>query len=445
MDNKNPIDSSVLMFKKKRSIMTTVERRDPLLDEISDNRKIQSFFKKYPVYPYSGTNENSSRELMSFFRRMLKLSHTEGAVVKSIAGYVLGDGVVVEKIDDEFIDLEDSASVDESIKSSFKEMVRSGKISEKNLTEFASVLFTNWKATGDYFFMLILKETLGVRSFELKVIDNEHIMYLIDERKNPIDTFAISPVWEEKYLKENPPLIVDKYPVFTEFTFGVKATVFHTKNGGNRHGRPDSIEATLSKYAEFQNMNYRIKQTDNAWAGDLIIEMESADPENQSGIGNEPGQINSTKFEQEFTNKGENPLSAFITERPPKAGPMFVYQVKPNSRESFYKVIGEVDRDNIIAAHNWSSRLLGRVLSGGLSDNVYLDELRTKIPMIKKLRKMLLYDINRAFVEIANYINPELSGYGINFYSKLLTSVESMEVTSDPGNVIKKQESAIDE
>jgi hypothetical protein len=423
MSKENPIDSmTIKVSSKKRSVQNTLHRKDPISIEVTDNRTIQNLFKKYPIYPYSGTNHNSGYSLLSFFYRLARLSKTEGSCIKSISDYVIGDGVKVEFIDDEFVDIDDEKQVSKDQKKLFKETIRRGKIQEQSLSNFGTELFKNYKITGDYFFMLILKESLGLKSFELKVVKNTDIMYLIDENKNPIDVFAISPVWDDKYLRDNPPLIVDKYPMFSEFESGIKATIFHNQNGGNRHGKPDSIETTLYKCAEFQNINYRISQTDNAWAGDLIIEMEQGDPENNSGIGD--GGLSSTTFEDNFTNKSDNPLSAFITERPSGAGNMFVYQVKPNSREQFYKIIGDIDREAIASSHGWSMRLLGTPVSSGLGSNEYSDDLRSKIPMIKKQRKNLLFNINIAITEIMNWMQPSLIGLGINYSSSVLDKLE---------------------
>lgn len=426
MEQTNPIDNSTILNgkSKKRTMSKSLEKRDPIALEIKDNSKIQNVFKNFPIYPYAGTSNNSAHSLMSFFYRLARLSKTDGSCIKRISEFVIGDGVRVEMIDDEFID-ETDLSVSDEVKNKFKEVIRSGIIHEHTLTKLGEKLFYNYKVTGDYFLMLTLKETLGVKSYELKVIHNEDIKYMIDANKNPIDLFAISPVWEDKYLKDNPPTIIHKFPMFTDFGNGVNATIFHTQNGGNRHGRPDTMEVTPYKYSEFQNVDYRIKQTDSGWTGDLIIEMGQGDPESNSVLSGATSNVKD--FEDNFTNKSDDPLSFFITERPHGADAMVVHQVKPNTKEAFYKTVDELDSEAIIGAHGWSSRLLGKAVSNGLSDTVYIEELKTKIPMIKGLRKGLLFDINNAITEIMKWMEPSLIGVGINYSSLLLEKIEESE------------------
>jgi hypothetical protein len=141
------------------------------------------------------------------------------------------------------------------------------------------------------------------------------------------------------------------------------------------------------------------------------------------------------KMENAFTNKSENPLSFLYMERPKGATPMEVYQVKPNTNEKFYEVAGKMSAQMIIKTHGWSDRLLGEAAPSGLSGNSYIDELKTKIPLINNLRKRILFDLNLAIENVMKFMAPEMVGIGINFYSNVLDNIEE-QTNENPNTAV---------
>lgn len=393
--------------------------RDILTDEVKDSKQLQNVYKQYPIIPYAGTNENSGDGLLDFFYRLAKLSPTNGSCIREISKYVCGDAIEIIYIDDEYLDDEIKVT-DQSIRTRFKEMMSKGTISEKSLLGLGKVYDFNYTVSGNGYLMLTLIETMGERTFKVECVDTRHIKPMIGSDKKENGYFVISKVWDEDYLNKYSPLVISEFPVYTETIKGVYQTIFHLQNGGNVHGRPESIMATEFAYSEHQNVHYRIKNTDNKWTGDLIIEAEAGDP-------NIAPMLTTEQYDKNFTNKSEDPLSVLYSERPYQTKQMFVYQVKPNSNENYYKVVGDFDKMMIIQAHGWSERLLGHNSTGGVNGNSWLFELYTKIPMIDQKRTTILYDINRLIIEIEKFIDPSLIGVGIRFYSKIVNMVSEMD------------------
>ena len=428
MEGVNPMTYG-LQKKGDNTMQTNLLRRDPILEECTDGKDLTNLFKNYPILPFAGTNDASGHSLLKFLYALHRNSPTDSACVNMICDYVIGDGVVIERINDEFIDDGEMEVISNEQKNRFKEVIGLGRI-EGNILGLSRKLLSELKVVGNAYLILSLIETNGQRTYEIKAVSQDQAFYMVDkETKKTTDYIAISPKWDEDYLKLNTPLVLRKYPYFVETQKGVLTTIFHTKQGGNIYGRPDSMAATTYKYREFQDADYLIKQTDSAWVGDLIIEVEGGDPENDSELGN------AQKMENAFTNKSENPLSFLYMERPKGATPMEVYQVKPNTNEKFYEVAGKMSAQMIIKTHGWSERLLGEAAPSGLSGNSYIDELKTKIPLINNLRKRILFDLNLAIENVMKFMAPEMVGIGINFYSNVLDNIEE-QTNENPNTAV---------
>jgi hypothetical protein len=254
----------------------------------------------------------------------------------------------------------------------------------------------------------------------------------INEKDNkPSNFWAISQVWTEDHLKTNDPEIVSEYPEYSLIN-GTQQTIFHYKNGGYVYGRPDTIQASLNKYSEFQNLDYRIKNTDNKFTGELIMEAEGRDP-------NGP-ELTPQKYDQNFTNKGEDPLSLMYSERPYGSRPLFVYQVKPNTNSTYYVEIGNYDALQIIKSHGLTEKLMGESKGTGIAGSDFLKELATRLPLIRNHQNKILFNINKAITEIMNFMEPSLVGNGIDFSSKLLDMAEaSLSEIKQETNVTEQQ------
>lgn len=428
MENRvHPADEQPIKKSGKRRIIDESKKRDVIANEMQDSRDVKNVFKKYPLLPYAGDNIKSGDSLMQFFFTLAKLSVTDGSCIHRIGEFVIGDKIKIKNISDEFITEEEVEVTTENV-TKFKEVIQKGKIEEGSFGEMGFELYKQFKICGHCAILLSFYTTGDIKTFTLRVLDNNNYRILLDKEKRVTDYFVISEKWEEKYLDKNPPKIVGKFPLITEDKVkGVEHTIIYAKHGTKHYGRPDSIFGTQYKYSESQNVDYRITQTDNRWTGDLIIEAEQGDP-------NTNQMMDVQTYENNFSNKSENPLSVFYTERPFGAGPLFVYQLTPNSNENWYKTIGAEDRIAIISSHGWSERLLGHPVSGGINGNSYFFELYTKLPLIDKHKNFVLRSINTALTAIFKFIDPSIVGLGIDFYSTIIEKVKTLNFDDSNNN-----------
>lgn len=415
MDHNHPKDGNDGNTRKtSRKFHDLLKSKNPIVSEIKDPSKVNSMFRKYPLYPYAGTNEKSSDTMQDFFYNVNSLSTTDQACISRLTEFILGDGLNVRIIDDEFVD-DNPVQTDPAVRSRFKDVIKKGVVNEGNLLLFITEYFKHYKITGDAFIRLTLVETLGERTFKIEVVPNRTIRKLMKDKK-PTDFWVLSPIFSEEYFRIEEPTIISEYPMYSEIN-GTKQTIFHYKNGGYIYGRPDTVQATMHKYSEFQNIEHRIKMTDNKFSGDIIIEASKKNP-------NGPLELNAQDYENNFTNKSDDPLSLMYSERDFDASPLFVYQLKPNTNEKYYDVIDSIDARKIITSHGLTEKLVGINKTTGIAGSDFMTELKTRLPLIRNHQNTILFTINKMITEIMIWIDESLVGNGIDFVSKLLDEAE---------------------
>lgn len=401
---------------RANSIFSTVEQRNPILSQVEDNRVIKSFFASSEYIPFAGTTLNSGDSLLNFFMSMAELSPTHGACIEYQKVYSLGGKIdIVRSVDDVF-DIDDTEDVSIELKRQFVELINSIDIGGGlDLSKLSQSLFTDYKKTGNAYFTLTLSTSLGVKSAAMHQYKPTHCRYKYEQSRAKV--IAISPYWNKKYLQDNPPLEIPVFPMYQEDN-GVLTTIFHLKNGADLYGRPDSLSAFMHWYREFQDAQYLIKESDNGFTGKSLIETEAGDPETDYTDDNGAFDSIADRIEDNFTNKGEDPMSIVYMERPSGARSAYVFQFSPNTNENFYKVAGTLSEDKIIRAHKWSRRLIGDSEANGFSSNVFLDELKTKLPVIIENQQIIDSPLNVALMEIVEYMErTDLLGLAIQHKS----------------------------
>jgi hypothetical protein len=240
---------------------------------------------------------------------------------------------------------------------------------------------------------------------------------------------AVSAMWSEEFLRKNPPLIVPLYPNFSEKD-GVLYSLFHLKNGDYKwYGRPDSQGADIYKFREVQDALFQARESANGFTGKLIIEMED---DQQAPVLDEQGAADDNfnsfaeRIIENFTNRGDDPMSVFLTTRPYGSKPMFVYQVKPNTSESWFKEMGQIAKAHIIAAHGLTLRFMGEDVSNGFSADAYIaDYVMNVEPVISDLRKNVLGFTNKIINAVWQLIGrQDLTQYALTFASPIESQVE---------------------
>jgi len=293
----------------------------------------------------------------------------------------------------------------------------------------ARKIVRQFKAYGNCFADISISTVNGQSRVDVKIRDITDCVYQLTGKNEP-KRVAISPVWTSDYLEKFPPEFVPLYPNTVNIE-GIERTVLHLKNGGNWYGRPDSEHGDLFKYREVQDAIYIIKQAAANFVGQLIIEVEENDPSAAPAIDDKAAQENgfdsfADQFEQNFSQKGDDPKSALITSRPFGAKPMFAFQVAPNTNENWYKVTDGINESKVITAHGVTMRFMGKYVSNGFSQDAFVSDYVMNVePIINSV-----YDTTVGFLNtILNAAwtltgNTEMMQYSIEFESPIKSQVE---------------------
>lgn len=109
---------------------------------------------------------------------------------------------------------------------------------------------------------------------------------------------------------------------------------------------------------------------------------------------------------------------------------MFVHEVKPNTAQDFYKVMDEMTEAKIIRAHGWSKRLMEAEEGAGMSSNVFMDLLKSRLPVINGVQEDASAILNQAIGIITKDAGrADLENIGIAFKSPFQDILEQTEQT----------------
>ena len=269
----------------------------------------------------------------------------------------------------------------------------------------------------------------------MRYLKTETVLYKVT-KPGEMQAVAISPIWESSYLKKYPPRLIPVAPNFVD-DGGVKRAVFHLKEGdGNWYGRPDSQGADIYKYREVQDSIYLVKQSAANFVGQLIIEVEDDDSGSSPAIDNEDAKRSgfdsfADRMEQNYTQKGADPQSVFVTARPIGSRPMFVFQMKPNTNENWYKVTGEESQQKVIMAHRLTQRFMGMDVSNGLATDAFVaDYVMNVEPTINDLRNTLMAFTNGILDYVWQFAGvPEMSQYSLDFQTPIQSQIDQYKTT----------------
>lgn len=405
---------------------------DPLPSEVRDPVEVQQMFRELNLVPYAGTHEVTGDALRDFLISMGHLSATHAACIGSKKRVSLGKLTVMRRADVDF-DLAGDAEVGDAASREFIEFVKTVNTGG-NVRDLALSLYEDWEETGDQFVEIVFSTVLGVKSYAVHRHPPRNCKYLATG-KGEQRWVAISPIWKKAYLDKNPPAILPLFPAFDEGPDGSLRSILHRRNGKNEwYGRPPSFGSWMFQYREFQDASYLVKVANNNFTGQLIVEVEDDNPgatdedARRAGYSGEADRIH-----KNFTHQAEDPMTVWYSTRPTGARPMFVHQVEPNTAESFYKAMDEITEAKIIRAHQWSKRLMEAEEAGGLSTNVFLDALKSRLPVIAGIQEDALAVLNRALTAIAlDSGRGALSELGLGFkspYQEILEQTKETEQT----------------
>jgi hypothetical protein len=139
------------------------------------------------------------------------------------------------------------------------------------------------------------------------------------------------------------------------------------------------------------------------------------------------------RFEQNFTNKGDDPQSAVVASRPYGSRPMFVFQVSPNTKENWYKITGEISENKILRAHSITPRFLGFDVASGFATDVYISDYMLNVePVITELHDEIMTFVNSILTEgwkLAGQVDRNV--FSLAFAPPIQATIEEFKKTKE--------------
>lgn len=409
---------------------------NPINTEIRDTSELKKLHRDWKLVPYAGTTDESGDSLRAFLASMVYLSPTHGACISSKKQLSLGKLMVRKRQDEEFtFGVDEEASAQTS--AAYLEFIKAINLDGKTLKDLSGDFHEDWEETGDQFLEIVVTTTMGVKSYAFYRHRPENCKYLAT-KKGEQRFIAVSPIWTTEFLKKNPPNVLPVFPLWEEGKSTMR-TILHRKHGKNEwYGRPPAFSAWIYEYREFQDSTYLVKTSNNNFTGQLIVEVEDDNPQQTDEDAKNAGFKNEAeRVAENFTAQGDDPMSVWYTTRPFGSKPMFVHDVKPNTSQDYYKVVGEISERVIIRAHNWSKRLMEAEESSGLSSNIFMDVLKSRLPVIYNIQENATAILNKALRAVSFLEGKtEFESLGIAFVSPYQEILDQMGENAD---AIEKQ------
>ena len=405
---------------------------NPIPEEICDSDELKQFFQKWNLVPYSGTTKESGQSLLSWYQMLAQLSPTHSACISKKLKYAIGGkaGIVVA-LDPEFDTGEETKPIAAAEKVKYRDALNEFIEFEKGLGKFHRSLGWSYEATGNAWVELSYSETIGVGRAHAKPHKVTHCLYVNTKAGEP-RIVAISPKWADAYLDKNPPRYVPLFPNFVRDENGAMRTILHLKNGDNTwYGRPESQGSDIYKYREVQDEMYLVKQSASNFTGQLIVEVEDDDPENapaiDEGAAHDAGFDSfAQRFEHSYTQKSSDPQSVLVTSRPYGSKPMFVYQMRPNTNEQWYKVTGDISQEKIVRSHGLTLRFMGFDIANGFATDVFIGDYVMNVePVIEELMQDLTRFSNKIISKVWELVGrQELDAYSLIFMPPIQSAID---------------------
>lgn len=385
--------------------LNIVKKINPITLQIKDAAEVLKTYNKWPLIPYAGNIHYSMDGLLLFLNSARSLSATLGACHESIKTYAFGTKIGMKWVEDEDFDMDEEEEREGppiELKREYKDFAKTIHRDDLSYTQMAENLYDDLKGNGNYYIEVVHTETAGIRSTAIHIHPAENCRYWAT-KKGEDRILAISPCWDYEYLRTNKPSLVNVFPKYTvDKTLNTQRTIIHCKNGNWKwYGRPDWIAAWLNVFKEYQSTDYLSKITGAMFTGEVFIEVEAEEIEENdfderdaqdAGHGSVSGRMDAN-----FTNKSDDPQTIMYTTRPPGARSAFVHEFQTNTKETFFKVTGDIDRQKIIENNQWSERLLGNATSDGFATEAFADELRAKeVSVLGAYRQKIEYGLNLA-------------------------------------------------
>lgn len=417
------------------------EIKNPIPAEVEDSQELKKFFLDYDLVPYAGSTLRSGHTLLMWYLALAKMSSTHGTCISKLGKYAFGGrAIFVAAEDPEYQLSQEQKQVTPQQAQRYFETLKETVTFSGGVRDFHRWVGASVKASGNAWAELVVANTLG----QIHCNVNYHKpMRCIFRNTKPGERKEVwvSPIWTDQYLKDNPPRLIPMYPNFVKAKDGTLRTMFQLKAGDNDwYGRPDTEMSDLAKANEARQALYLLKQAGANFMGQLILEVES--PQLDAAINDEDSRGNGfqdfmDEFEQNYTVKSDDPSTVLISARPFGARPMFALQIKPNTNENWYKVIGDLDSGTIMRSHNCTKRFIGFDVDNGLSgaDAFFTDYIINMEPVINEHRNQVTNFTNQILTAVWDIIaRPEMNDISLSFTSPIQSAVEDFKKNQSNAN-----------
>ena len=437
---KPPFDE--LKGRRKTKGLKLFELENPIPGELTDTKELQKVFDEFKLVPFATRDKRTGHALLYWYLMLAQLSPMNAACIEKIKKYVVGSRSFIQRSEDpEFDTGEEKQTATTAESTRYKEALGEFVTFQGGIRKFHQNLMWSYDATGNAYVEASYSVVNGQIRFNLKYRKTTEVLY-VATLPGEMRQVAISKVWRQDYLKKHPPAIVPLAPNWSEGEDGVFRTIFHLKAGQNDwYGRPESEGADLYKYREVQDSVYVIRQSAGNFVGQLIIEVEDDDPTNNPAVNDEDAKRAGfdsfvDRMEENYTNKGDDPSSVIITARPAGGRPMFVFQIKPNTNENWYKVTGEMSEQRILRAHGLTLRFMGFDASTGFSSDTFIaDYVMNVEPVLNEKRNTLMTFTNGILTTIWEIVGrTELNDFSLNFKSPISSQIEQFKTQTQNGS-----------
>lgn len=436
----NPYELNKILAKQKgKRSYGLWSIQDPIPAQLEDDNDLKDLFKTYKFVPFAGTSDKTSHKLLLWYLLLARLSETHGACAGKKQTYKFGGKpTAIAAVDPEFQTGEERRELSTQEQITYRDTLRQFIEFKGGISETVRRMdYWDW-ATGNVFVELSMSTVNGQTRASIEVKRLTNVLYY-NTRPGEARVVGVSPKWSSDYIAKHPPRLVPIYPASVIDEDGVERTMFHLKQGqGEWYGRPASERADIYKYFEVQQALYLVRQTGNDFTGRLIIEVEeddeSADPALDNEQASEAGFDDfAQRFNESYTQEGDNPNSVIVASRPFGARPMFVFAVPSNTNQEWFKVMGEMAAQKIMEAHQTTPRFMGRDVSNGFSKDAFaLDYVVNMAPVIAAERERLLVFLNQIISVVWSMTgNEQMNQYSLWFTDLLPGSLTSIEDQAD--------------
>lgn len=435
-----PSPKSELRKNRKFKQVPLFELKNPIPEEIKDTDELKSIFEDFNLVPYAGSDKHTGHSLLAWYLMLTKLSPTNGGAIDKLAKYTVGGrGVFVRSENPEFDIGEEIQPLSRAEKEAYQEAITTFIDFEGGVRNFHRLITIGYKSTGNAWVEMSVAKRLGQTRVHFRYVRQTGVMYL-KTKPDEMRLAALSPIWTPEYLRKNPPRVVPLFPNFRQED-GVQKTLFHLKHGDNNwYGRPDSQFADLYKYREVQDAMYIVRQSANNFTGQIIIEVEDdgATPGINEQSAWEAGFDSfADRLIENYTQRGVDPMSVFVTSRPFGTRPMFTFQVKPNTNENWYVETGKMSENFIMGGHGCTLRFMGKDASNGFSTDAFIsDYVMNMEPVINDLRTTVMIFSNKMITAAWEALGlMQFDGISLTFQSPIQRQIEDYKTAASAKQV----------